>query len=374
MKTLNKSKLILLLFAAFILLLNSCKKTNIDVPATQNAADAKAAILKAVKERYGNTTGIIVNVNKDPEDLFYRNVATGNMVKIDKSNTSNALCNYNCSNTTNPANLHLVYTLNYIQRNYLCESSGANSDLNVSWTISVPFTPLTTFGLNTSTGTLKVTDPGATLHTYSGLAITIRTIGADPGCGANTLYEIRYKAVQVPDSYFGAGMTMDASLSLYNNCALVGNLITTGDVSAADAYTQAHLPCYRVDKLYVNPPGGGTSYATVAGGYILCTNPSGFSTIDYHQLEYRLVTSGSSLEWVDQSSSVYWGVPVGSGSPSATINPSTGVSNLLQMTASSGTWLVRYRNVKTNVCGVIGSSPGADWGNHFYWFVEVWTI
>ncbi len=388
MKTINSIRLILSVFAiaAFMLFVNSCKKTNIDMPANKNAEDARAAAIKAIKDKYGNVSaGVIINVNRDPKDLFYRNAATGNMVKIDKSNGNSVVCNYNCNNTSNPNDLHLVYTLSYIQRNYLCESTGANSNLNVSWTISVPFTPLLTFGSNTSTGTLKVTDPGSTLHTYSNLAITIRTIGADPDCSQNTLYEISYKAIQIPDSYFGTGMTMDASLNLYNNCALVGNLITTGDVAAADAYLQAELECYRVDKAYVNPPGGGSTYATIAGGYILCTNPSGFAPIDKHQVEYRLVNNGSgSLQWNDQSSVVYWGEILFTSTPIETVSPYD-VIDLANMTSSSGTWLVRYRNIKTSNCDEIYSNNGnpsppgpananGNWGNSAFWFTEVWVL
>lgn len=381
MKTLNKSKLILQLFAAFIVIFYSCKKADIDIPPSQNAADLKAAIIKATKERYGNiSAGVITTVNRDAKDIFYRD-ATGNMINLYKTNSNNIInpptCTYNCSNTTNPGDLHLVYTLSYIQRNYLCESTGANSDLNISWTISVPFTPLTSYGFNTSTGTLKVTDPGSTLHTYSNLAITIRTIGGDPSCGTNTLYEISYKALQVPDSYFGTGMTMDASLSLYNNCSLLGNLITTGDVTAADIFLQADLPCYRVDKVYVNPPGGGTSYATVAGGYNLCTNPSGFTPIDYHEVEYRLVNNGSgSLQWSDQTSTVYFGETILTNTPIAYVSPYDAI-DLPNMTSSSGTWLVRYKNIKISYCDLIyngGSNPDGNWGNSTFWLTEVWPL
>ena len=387
MKKIHSFKIITLIIAivGFTLFLNSCKKANIDIPASQNAGDVRASIIKATKERYGNiSAGIIVNVNRDPKNLFYRNAATGNMVKIDKSNSSSVVCNYNCNNTSNPADLHLVYTLSYIQRNYICES-GDKSDLNVSWTISVPFTPLVTYGLNTSSGTLKVTDPGSTLHTFSNLAITIRTIGTDPNCSQNTLYEISYKATQIPDSYFGTGMTMDASLSLYNNCALVGNLITTGDVTAADAYLQAELECYRVDRAYVNPPGGGTSYSTIAGGYSLCTNPFGFLSIDKHQVEYRAVNNGSgSLQWNDQTSVVYWGETLLTNTYIETVSPYN-VIDLANMTSNSGTWLVRYRNIKTSYCDEIydgtNSNPspgpinaGGDWGNSAFWFTEVWVL
>ncbi len=378
----------LIAIAALTMLTYSCKKADFRPPENRTAitaADAIAKTIAATKARYGNVSaGILVNINKDPKDLYYRNV-NSSMIKLKKANTSSVVCNYNCNNTSNPNDLHLVYTLSYIQRNYICESFSDKSDLNVSWTISVPFTPLTTFGSNTSTGMLKVTDPGSTLHTYSNLAITIRTIGADPNCSANTLYEIKYKAAQIPDSYFGSGMTMDASLNLYNNCALVGNLITTGDVTAADAFLQAELPCYRIDRAYVNPPGGGTSYSTITGGYALCTNPSGFTAIDKHQVEYRLVNNSSgSLQWTDQTSVVYWGETVFTNTYVETVGP-YGVIDLANMTSSSGTWLVRYRNIKTSNCDEIydgtNSNPspgpanaGGDWGNSAFWFTEVWVL
>ncbi|HAO46796.1 MAG TPA: hypothetical protein PLP81_07425 [Saprospiraceae bacterium] len=368
---------VLIAIAAFTMFIYSCKKADLKPPETTPAAasDAKARIVQAIKARYGNiSAGYIVNINKEATESFYRNTA-GLMVRFQKNKSvtgNNIVCNYNCSNTSNPADLHLVYTLSYVQRNYKCENID-KSDLNVSWTISVPFTPLTTFGFNTSTGTLKVTDPGSTLHTYSNLTIAIRTIGADPYCSANTLYEITYKAEQIPDSYFGSGMLIDAALNLYNNCSIVGNLINTGDVAAPDISLYGDLPCYRVEKVWINPPGGGTSYATAGGCYNLCSNPGGFTSIDNHQLEYRKVTSGSSFAWDDQSSTIYWGKNTTYNANLPNLGPYQ-VSNLENM-VSGDTWLVRYRNVKNSICDIIDTNnPGANWGNQFFWIVEIWPL
>lgn len=381
MKTINSLRLIisLIAFAAFMLVLKSCKKSDDGTVNSQSSEAARAAAIKAVTERYGNVSaGIIYKVNKEAKELFYRN-ASGNMISLNSiSPTSSGVaapCTFNCSNTTNPANLYLVYSVSFVQRTYLCESIADKSRLTANWVISVPFTPLTSFGGNISTGNIKVTSPSSAVVNYNNNAITIRNLGADPACSANSLYEIVYSALGVPNSYFGSGMLIDVSLNLYNNCSIVGNLVATGYLSAPDLSLVAHQPCNRVEKVWINP-GSGTNPATAAGDYILCTNPSGFTPIDNHQLEYRKKTSATSSQWGDQTGAaaiVRNGVPVGTSTPSPTINPYTGVSNLVSMTNGSGTWLVRYRNVKTSVCNVI-TPLGALWSPPYYWVVEVWTL
>ncbi len=308
------------------------------------------------------------------------------MRKVDKNNTGRGpLCNYNCSNTNNPADLHLVYTLSYVQRNYLCEGS-TYSDLYANWVISVPFTPLTTFGGNSSSGTIKVTSPSSSVSTLSTNSINIRSLGTDPYCPANTLYEITYNISSWANTYFGSGMNIEASLSLYNNCSLVGNLVSTGYVAAPDINLVADQPCYRIDKIYVTPNNGPSNCATITGNYNICFYPSGFTPIDYHQVEYRLVNNGSgSLQWADQTSSVHWGEPTGTNTEVTTLSPYTGTSDLVLMVPSSGTWLVRYRNVKTSYCDLIydgtNSNPspgpvnaGGDWGFASLWVTEVWPL
>ena len=187
MKTINSLRLIISLFAfaAFMLVLKSCKKSDDGKVNSQNAEAARSAAIKAVTERYGNVSaGIIYKVNKEAKELFYRN-ASGNMVSLNSiSPTSSGVaapCTFNCSNTTNPANLHLVYSVSYVQRTYLCESTSSKSRLTANWIISVPFTPLTSFGGNTSTGNIKVTSPSSVVVNYNNNPISsIRNLGADP--------------------------------------------------------------------------------------------------------------------------------------------------------------------------------------------------
>ena len=74
MKTINSLRLILSLIAltAFMLVLKSCKKD--DSSTINNEAEAsRVAAIKATKVRYGNISAeVIYKVNKDAEELFYR--------------------------------------------------------------------------------------------------------------------------------------------------------------------------------------------------------------------------------------------------------------------------------------------------------------
>jgi hypothetical protein len=277
--------------------------------------------------------------------------------------------------------------LDYVQRFYLCESgsSPAKSTVSVKWTVSVPFaiTDETPDGVLNTFGKVKFTPssgPAVILTaTANDTGFTYTSLGTDPNCGVNTLYAVTYYFEDVDNSNFASGTQLDALLSLANDCALIGYLSATGYVSAPSFNQSAYLPCNRIDKVYVNQYAGPSSCATASGNYLICSYPGGsFSPVDYHEVEYRLVTSGSSLKWDDQTSTVFWGEPTGTNTPDEKLNPSTGVSDLVNMTPSSGTWLVRYKNIKTSVCDLIygpgtPGTPNGNWGNTALWIVEVWT-
>lgn len=373
--------------AAFMIFLNSCKKTDFN---NNDPKAARAAAIKAVQERYGNVSaGIIFNVNKKADEMFYRN-AQGKMVSLyeqqgNKGPILNRPC-YTCDNAPTAGDLKLEYTLNYVQRWYKCESTADKSTLTANWTISIPFVPsyFSVFNLPDTWGYLQIIAPGGgsplTHTSYANVSpydFTMKYLG--PDCFNNKIYEVTYFFENVPDSYFGNGAQISASLSIEGPCSLIGGVATSGSVNAPTQSNDSYLPCNRIDKVWINPPGGGSSYATAAGNYMLCNYPSGFTLIDAHQVEYREVNSSTSFLWSDQTSQVHWGEPVGSSGEAPTINPSTGVSNLIGMTASSGTWLVRYRNVKTSVCDVIYGignppPPNGDWGSLFTWVTEVWVL
>ncbi len=314
---------------------------------------------------------------------------------IDNNATTGSPCQYNCSNTTNPANLRIIYTLNYVQRFYQCESSSSSpnkSKVSVKWTVSVPFN-IFSMGINLyiPTGDIKFTSSaGATLLTltaYSGTNPVITPLGADPACTQNSqLYEIKYFFDDVANTYFAAGNQIACSLILPNDCPIVNYSVASGYVPGPTFSQNAYLPCNRVDKVYITP--GST---TVIGNRLaICTPPTGFLNIDYHQLEYRKANVGGTF-WANQTSPVYWGVPgiSGVGAPAAIFTPFNGTV-LTRITAGSGTWLIRYRNVKTGTCNVINRNPfdfteapnpspgdqqaNGKWGNEALWVTEAYPF
>ncbi len=378
----------------FAIVFKSCKKgDNEGARIEKNAEAVKAAAIAEIKAKYGNISGSeVIPVNKDAKDVFYRD-ANGTMVKLGDGTAlpappgGGSNCIYNCNNTTNPNNLRQIYNLYYVQRNYICESGVQKSDLIANWKISVPYTPLATFNGNLSTGEIKVTSPTGAVLTFGSTPNTpldIRNMGADPKCVANTLYEINFRigpAGAIPDDYFGLGMLIDVSLSLYNDCSLLGNLVNIGYTQAPDYSLTSHIPCYRIDKVYFSFPGQPGNTPTVAvGNYAaICTHPAGFVLIDAHQLEYRKVNSPTSLEWGPQTSPVYGNMPFGSTTQLQTLG-TYAAGNLINMQYGTGQWLIRYRNIKTGNCNKIdgpGVGPGGvsggngNWGLTQFWITEL---
>ncbi|MBP6022942.1 hypothetical protein [Ferruginibacter sp.] len=408
MKTITSLKffITIITIAVFMLIIKSCKKT--DSNAITNKADeaSRAAAIKAFKDEYGNVTaGIIINVNKAADEYFYKD-ANGKMVSLYSNSTTNtgtpgvggisgpSVCKANCSTTSNPADLRIIYTLDYVQRFASCDNTD-KSTVSVKWTVSVPFQigytnnnfPALHYGdvvFKNSSGT-----PINTLIATNG-QVTSTMLGADPSCPTwNNLWEITYNFTQVGNGNFASGNTIEASISLENDCSLVGNVVTSNYVSAPTFSQNAYLPCNRIDFVFLTPTGPGTptpwQALSMEGASLTCSFPSGWTYVDEHQLEYRQITNTSSDKWVDQSSPVYWGVPKNTSTPYPTVGISgdPAVLNLVNMVNVNNNWLVRYRNVKTGVCDIIidnnplinpGGTLGAnaDWGNPALWFTKKW--
>lgn len=379
---------------AFMLTIKSCKK--VDNNGTVNAKEAeasKATAIKAIKEKYGNiSAGIVFNVNKAADEYFYKDAA-GKMVSLYNNNPTSASgpsggnapspCKANCNTTSNPADLRIIYTLDYVQRFYICESGTDRSTLAVKWTVSVPFQLGYTVGNvpPLTYGKVQVKNSGGTvINTFQAVngQVSETMIGADPSCPTwNNLWEITYSFTNVTNGNFASGNTIEAAISLENDCSLVGYVVASGFVSAPAFSQNAYLPCNRIDKVWTYP---GVVPAVALGNRlgISCTPPTGFLNIDYHQLEYRQVTSSTSFKWEDQdqtgTSTVYWGIPSGASSTSPIFDPFQSIS-MPQITSGSGWWLIRYRNVKTGSCNTIynpnGQSNG-NWGNNALWITDAY--
>jgi hypothetical protein len=385
---------------AFMLTIKSCKK--VDNNGTVNAKEAeasRAAAIKAIQEKYGNVSGgIVYNINQTAEESFYKD-ASGKMVSINSISANspspagppNPNCQYNCSNTNNPNDLLITYTFVSAERYYICESND-KSNVFVKWTLSAPFVP--TFLLSDNVPntfcTVRFTPSSGSPVNYTLLPsgqntnnFSIKVLGVSPVCYSQSLYEITCKVINVPNAYFQSNYTLSSALSLDVQCPLLGN-VSASSFTNAPAFSQnGYLPCNRIDKVYIYPPNQNGAPTSVLGNQFtfFCTHPAGFTYIDQHQLEYRAVTSNSSLIWSDQSNTVYGNVPVGGGSQQRTLAVNGG-GNLVNMVIGSGKWLVRYRNIHTSGgCGEISGSgvnvpPGlsggnGNWGNTALWITEV---
>ncbi|MBK6937857.1 MAG: hypothetical protein IPH18_13940 [Chitinophagaceae bacterium] len=307
------------------------------------------------------------------------------------TNGIEAVCGqYNCSTAPTANDLFVSYTLQYVRWYYTC---GTGHDLTATWRISVPYSLLLQDpnGDDYSFGRIRIRNGGTTLVTSSLLGqnnLLIVNNGTDPNCSSNTLYTVTYTWHDVSDSYFPDNY-IQCSLTIYNNCSVTGNINAVGYTdgcpgpsSMGDVFTH---PCDRVDQAFVNPNNGPNNCATIAGAYVVCTPPSGFTGTDEHQVEYRPVTNTSSDLWENQEndpynqnySEVQLGKIPGTGDPgtsSRTLNSYTDVLYLREMTPNSGKWIVRYRNIYNSGCSNIYTAPPPPqtWGGN--WHQEIWNL
>lgn len=377
----NGSALLYIFIAA--ILLNSCKKT-VDSNADENPADEKARIIETIKERYGNVTApVIIPVNQPASSISYID-HNGIFKPIGGNISTDATCGqYTCATAPSPSDLYVSYTLPYIKWYYTC---GTGNDLIATWSISVPYTVLLQ-DLNSSTysfGNIRIKSGSTVLATSGNLGngnLAIVNHGADPNCSSNTLYTVTYKWDDVSETYF-PGNSVECSLNLYNNCSLVNNLNVVGWTSGPpspnsmlDVFTH---PCDRIDQAFILPAGPSQTYTIVAGSYVVCSPPSGFTGTTHNEVEYRPVTHLTSKLWNDQpisTSPIKSGIVTGSGTPGTparTIASCCGLIDLRDMVDNSGEWLVRYRNRHTSGCSSLTLNVGDAWPEP--WFVEYWNL
>ena len=384
MKTINSIKFIgsIIAIAAFIMILKSCKKADI---APQDAATTRAAAINAIKAKYGDVSaGIVYNINKTATEYFYKD-ANGQRVSLHGAGGTNGPtptpCTYDCSTAPNASWLFPTYVLDYVERFYKCESSSLpgdqKSEVNVKWTVSVPFNIApASVGSTLSEGYVQF-DDGTTITTFTApyTQMTMTYIGPTPGCSTNNTYEVTYKVDNIPDSYFASGTTIAAAVDLANNCYLVYNIVSSGYVTGPTFSQDGYLPCNRIDKVYTSSIPATVPAIWNGNAVGTCTQPTGWQYIDYHQLEYRPVTVPGNYNWDDQTSStIRWGTPSGGGATVPNFSPFDYVT-LSNITTGSGWWLIRYRNVKTGSCNIINGSPaapGQPWGNPALWITEAW--
>ena len=362
-----------------IFLFNSCKKTDHSVN-NKEAEDTRARAIKGTIERYGRVTApIIIPFHQEASFISYVD-HNGNTIQFGGgSNRTDAICGqYTCATTQDPNDLYVTAYIDHFKWFYTC---GGGHDLTAVWKVSTPYTLLAQDPNNSnnySYGNIRIKNSGGTVLVTSGNFgngnLQITSQGTDPNCSANTLYLVTFKWDNVSDSYFPDNY-VEAQFTIYNNCTITNyNLVvgwTGGPPGVSSFYDIFTHPCDRTDQAFINPETGQNNCATIAGAYVLCTPPTGFTPIDLHQAEYRAVNNSSSNEWVDQTSTVYRGIVAATGLPATTLNPYTDVLYLLNMTPNTGKWLVRYRNIYSTTCVSFGAPPQTWSGN---WIQELWDL
>lgn len=371
----------IILITVSVLVFNSCKKT--DTSANQTETEiAKARAIEAARQRYGNITASVIFTANRAAPVSY---IDANGVSHDMGGylrTQVRCGQYTCATATSGSDLYVTSTLQYVKWYYEC---GVGHNLAAIWKISVPYTLLLQHPSTSaySFGNIRIKNPGGTVLATSGDLgqnnLEIVNNGADPACLDNTLYTVTYTWQNISDTYF-PGNKVECQYTVYNDCDktnynnVVGWTLGQTYTNATDVFS---APCDRTEHAYVNPPGGGNNYSVILGAYSLCLPPSGFTGTSDHQVEYRLVNNGSSNLWDDQSSTVYWGFPTLTATQDVpTMSSYTGVLFLLNMTSSSGTWLVRYRN-RHSGCDPTINGKNDNWndgnGNNNY-VTEIWAL
>ncbi len=380
-----KPILAILTIAVFAIVFKSCKKVD------NNGVNKTKTIADAIKEKYGGavSSSIITPINKQADEVFYKDAAGKPVTLYSGGLTAKPnLCLGNCNTTTNPANVSVIFTLDYSERFYLCEGNSALSNVRVKWTVSVPFLLVDLLGKPPHfTGLVRFKNAGgAVINTYTvypGFTnSSVKMIGPDPACSWNSLWEVTYNVTQIPNSDFLAGNTVEAAVELPNDCPLFNYYIVSGYVAGPAISQNGYLPCNRLDAVFFNPSSGPTSPSTVTGLYTtICLPPPGMQDIDFHQVEYRQVTTtNGDYTWENQGSTVQWGSPLGTGAPFPNIPAFNGQTTLNGMVEGTGKWLIRYRNVKTGTCNTLYAPPvppgfpNANWGDPALWNTEMWDM
>lgn len=355
-----------------IFTISSCKK-NYTAEQKTEAPDYKAKAIQATIGRYGRISApVIFQPRQTATSISYKDAAGNVIFYGGAQNQTEATCGqYTCATTSDPNDLYVTYTLEYIKWYYTCWASSTDEhDLTAIWKVSAPYSLLLQSGSNYSYGNIRILSGGSVVLTSGNLGqgnMAITNLGADPNCSANTLYEVRYTWFDVADTYFPDN-SIEASFTIYNDCAITNNNTIIGYTFGGTYTNQNDVfthPCDRTDQAWVNPPSVNQTYATVLGAYNICTPPSGFTGTTHHEVEYRAVDHATSILWDDQSSQVHGGVIPGNTTPEEhVITSCCGIVNLLGMTLHSGKWLVRYRNRHSgSSCSTASSTFGDNWNN-----------
>ena len=142
-------KVNIMIVSLLTILVSSCNSSKKTI--AEKTELARQDVIKAIKEQYGDVSrSVIIPINKEAEEIKYRDVNANSMVNLKSSNAAAsasgilAPCWYNCTNATSAGQLRIFSTLTSVQRTYYVQtnSSGYKNDIIVNLEVSLPFTPL----------------------------------------------------------------------------------------------------------------------------------------------------------------------------------------------------------------------------------------
>ena len=335
-----------------------CKKTTKAEKEFDEVA-AKAAV-KAKIQAEGRTE--INVINQRAEGYTYTDKFGVEHTKLTPTNSlTSTACNGGVDCVTYEANGGSddlepgQFVLTSVSRTSVCYTAGGsnNSNIDVTWKVSVPYTLVLENMFNTtfkSKGIIKfynTTSSTPYLQYNNILPFIINNLGQNPDCPALTDFEVKYKLTGVPNTNFENGKIFKCGFTSFTNC---GSQNSTGPnplVPSLYNFTGNYItqPCLRTDKVYMTPDSGPGNCMSAAGvgNTSTCTFPYGYVLPNQHVLEYK------------QNSSTTW----------STIPPFTpyDVIFINAMLPNTGLWNVRYKN------RVTGSSPCDG-----TWYYENWNL
>ncbi|HVY76012.1 MAG TPA: hypothetical protein VG890_14355 [Puia sp.] len=287
----------LLIFAAAIFWLDSCKKNIQDSSAKKAAGqDVPDWVLKKWAEEGSSVTYIInqkvpavfIDSNGDELTVHKRNGTT--VLSQDKTGVNTVPCDEEDDDFLDNTFTFMGTTVGY--------SCTAGYTMQVHYQLTTAFTPVTANPSNPSQlsrGRIRFLDPvtSAVVYTDNSITpITINLVGNDPLNSNKQIYDIMY-TVAVSGSYMDPRQLDQHRPIIYTTCDQV---ITTPGAWQNGSPSDVQSPCGKIDNIHITPgsPGSKLVYFGGCDQNVSVTGvscyPSGLlgSRPDVHDIEWRI--------------------------------------------------------------------------------------
>lgn len=364
-----------LLIAAFVLSIiafNACKKQDVKKQASSEPAQVDAAMFERIKKSILESkqpVSFTVPVNQKADDIYFSDASDNKIYKDDLRKMlktgRTSVCGAQYDGNGDPVEEMFPLDFQLGLEGFGSLPCGPTTDYQMSftWFLAVhhDIRESNAYGaggaLIKSRFTLKLKNAsGTVIATYSNIPIPTEKITNNGDYlfdNTRTLFSV-LGTISVPANVASNAASGSVTVSLATDCNLTPQLSGTFSKPFVDLNT---LPCYRTDKVWINPNTTGDGKPSVVGTFAVCGPPSGFVSANSHEIQYRQKDNAGSDSWDLQGSPIY-------PSPTSvlTINTYTGYEPLRNVVLGK-TWLVRYRNAPPSGC-----NPSAPW------MVEKWNF